>query len=81
MDKTLAKKSDEILFVKVANDGFDLGAQRRPIDKNDLPQALKIVKAWKQAIVEGKDFELNAVDKAIAHTVSKEKIGFLIPFC
>jgi type I restriction enzyme M protein len=75
MDKTLAKKSDEILFVKVANDGFDLGAQRRPIDKNDLPQALKIVKAWKQAIVEGKDFELNAVDKAIAHTVSKEKIA------
>jgi len=75
MDKTLAKKSDEILFVKVANDGFDLGAQRRPIDKNDLPQALKIVKVWKQAIVEGKDFELNAVDKAIAHTVSKEKIA------
>lgn len=75
MDKTLAKKTNEILFVKVANDGFDLGAQRRRIDKNDLPHALKIVKAWKQVIVEGKDFELNEVDKAIAHTVSKEKIA------
>ena len=75
MDKTLAKKTGEILFVKVSNDGFDLGAQRRPIDKNDLPKALKIVKAWKQAIGEGKGFELNEYDKAIAHTVSKEKIA------
>ena len=75
MDKTLAKKTPEILFVKVANDGFDLGAQRRPIDKNDLPQALEIVKAWKQAIVEGKGFELDKVDKAIAHIVSKKKIA------
>lgn len=43
IDKELAKKTDEILFVKVNNDGFDLGAQRRPIDKNDLPAALKII--------------------------------------
>ncbi len=33
LDKTLAKRNDEILFVKVGNDGFDLGAQRRRIDK------------------------------------------------
>ena len=39
MDKALAKKSDSIAFFKVENDGFSLGAQRRPIDKNDLPQA------------------------------------------
>jgi len=36
-DKALAKQRDEILFVKIDNDGFDLGAQRRKIDKNDLP--------------------------------------------
>ena len=35
----LAKKTDRIAFFKVENDGFDLGAQRRPIDKDDLPQA------------------------------------------
>jgi type I restriction enzyme M protein len=75
MDKTLAKKTGKILFVKVANDGFDLGAQRRSIDKNDLPQALKIVKAWKQAIVEGKGFEIDEDGIAIAHTVTKEKIA------
>ena len=38
LDKTLAKKTDRIAFLKVENDGFDLGDQRRPIDKNDLPQ-------------------------------------------
>ena len=39
LDKVLARKADRIGFFKVENDGFDLGAQRRPIDKNDLPQA------------------------------------------
>ena len=38
LDKSLAKKMARIAFFKVENDGFDLGAQRRPIDKNDLPQ-------------------------------------------
>ena len=38
LDKALARKSDTIAFFKVENDGYDLGAQRRPITENDLPQ-------------------------------------------
>ena len=38
LDKSLAKKSNRIAFFKIENDGFGLGAQRRAIDKNDLPQ-------------------------------------------
>ena len=38
LDKSLAKRADHVAFFKVANDGFDLGAQRRPINENDLPQ-------------------------------------------
>lgn len=38
LDKALARKSASIGFFKVTNDGYDLGAQRRPIDKDDLPQ-------------------------------------------
>ena len=38
LDKTLAKKTDRIAFFKVEKDGFDLGAQRREIAENDLPQ-------------------------------------------
>ncbi len=38
LDKSLAKKTNRIAFFKVEHDGYDLGAQRRAIDKNDLPQ-------------------------------------------
>ena len=37
LDRKLAKQTDRIAFYKVENDGFDLGAQRREIEKNDLP--------------------------------------------
>ena len=37
LDRALAKRADAVAFFKVQNDGFDLGAQRRPIDKDDLP--------------------------------------------
>ena len=39
LDKSLAKKTNTIAFFKIENDGFGLGAQRRPIEKTDLPQA------------------------------------------
>ena len=66
LDKTLAKKNDEILFVKVENDGFDLGAQRRRIEKNDLPQAFEIVHNWQKGEKSESKFAL---------WVKKEKIA------
>jgi len=50
LDRTLAKKTDNILFIKVENDGFDLGAQRRPIKENDLPVAFNNLNNYKIAI-------------------------------
>ena len=38
LDRASARRTDTIAFFKVENDGFDLGAQRRLIDRNDLPQ-------------------------------------------
>ena len=38
LDRALARKTDSIAFFKVENDGYDLGAQRRPITEDDLPQ-------------------------------------------
>ncbi len=55
MDKQLAKKAESILFVKVENDGFDLGAQRRAIEKNDLTQALAILQQYKQSLQNNED--------------------------
>ncbi|MBX3107115.1 MAG: N-6 DNA methylase [Bacteroidetes bacterium] len=57
LDKRLAKKSQHILFLKIENDGFDLGAQRREIDKNDLPLALKTLEAYKECLSNDKAFE------------------------
>ncbi len=37
LDRPLAKKTDRIAFFKVEQDGFDLGAKRTPVDRNDLP--------------------------------------------
>ncbi len=46
LDKRFAKKSDSILFAKIDNDGFGLGAQRRAIEKNDLTETITIMKDW-----------------------------------
>ncbi len=45
-DKTKVGKVKEILFVDIKNDGYDLGATKRAIDKNDLPEALEIIKSY-----------------------------------
>ncbi len=50
LDKRLSKKSNHILFLKIENDGFDLGAQRREIDKNDLPLALAFLETYKSCL-------------------------------
>ena len=59
LDKALARRTDKIAFFKVANDGFDLGAQRRPADQNDLPYVRDEIGAYMQGLREssaGKDF-------------------------
>ena len=49
LDKALARRTDRIAFFKVENDGFGLGAQRRPIDRDDLPQVEAEIAAYMQA--------------------------------
>ncbi len=73
-DNQLSKLSKEVLFIKVLNDGFSLGAQRRPIDKNDLPHALKVLQAHKEAILNKKRSPLKK-ENLFAWTISKKKIA------
>jgi type I restriction enzyme M protein len=54
LDKSLAKRTDKIIFVKIENDGFDLGAQRRAVKGNDLPTALQKISEYKYRINFGK---------------------------
>lgn len=66
-DKQIAKQRKDILFIKIENDGFDLGAQRRPINTNDLPEAIQIIDKWKS----GKDISKHT----IALSISKKAIA------
>jgi len=43
LDKRRAKTCDSVLFVKVQNDGYNLGAQRRAVDGSDLPEAKRLL--------------------------------------
>ncbi len=45
-DKRLAKQLDSVLFVKIENDGFGLGAQRRAVAGSDLPAAAAAIRRW-----------------------------------
>jgi len=66
LDKQLAKKSKQIIFIKIESDGFDLGAQRRPSTKNDLPQALEILQKWQVG---------EKIENKLVSYVDKEKIA------
>ncbi|TDP71145.1 N-6 DNA methylase [Roseateles toxinivorans] len=69
LDKRLHKQLDSVLFVKIANDGFNLGAQRRAVVNSDLPEATRLLRAWMTA---PQRFE---GDGSMAQAVGREKIG------
>ncbi|MHB8744260.1 MAG: N-6 DNA methylase [Sulfuricaulis sp.] len=73
LDKRLSKKTDIVLFAKIDNDGYNLGAQRRPIDKNDLPAAARNIKAWLESLRNGAAFDAEHV--ANLSLVAQDKIG------
>ena len=53
LDKALARRTDCIAFFKVENDGFGLGAQRRSIEQNDLPQVRAEIVQYMQRLRTG----------------------------
>ena len=45
LDKKLSKERYSIFFAKVKNDGYELGAQRKPIKENDLPDIINSIQS------------------------------------
>lgn len=67
IDKTLAKERDSILFVKLNNDGFDLGAQRREIKGSEIPDVVNIFKDYQKGVdVTGRENAILAKKSEIA---------------
>ena len=54
MDKSLARRTDSIAFFKIENDGYDLGAQRRPIADNDLPAISHAIRDYLDGVLSTK---------------------------
>ena len=68
MDKTVAKKTKDILFIKIDNDGYNLGAQRNPIKGGQLEDAVQLIHEF----VAKTNKE---VTNPMAHLVPKTEIG------
>ncbi len=75
LDKSIAKRASTIAFFKVENDGFGLGAQRRAIQKNDLPQVQTELVAYLAALRSGASTESIFAVASTAQIVAKEKIA------
>lgn len=67
MDKEVAKNREEILFIKIDNDGYNLGAQRTAVKGGQLEEAIKLAHKF----VETGEFE----ETSIAHLVPKAEIA------
>ena len=75
LDKSLAKAADTIAFFKVENDGYGLGAQRRAIEKNDLPQVQVELAAYLHALRSKATTESVLALTSTAQIVPKDKIA------
>ena len=71
MDKQLAARSDYVLFAKVENDGYGLGAQRREVSGSDLPDLLEYLRQYKTGLLNNEIIE----NIPLAHSVTKADIA------
>lgn len=65
LDKQFARTRNEVLFVKLENDGLSLGSQRREVSGNQLPGALHAIEQFRKGKVSQTEF---------AYTVSRERM-------
>ena len=73
LDTAIARKTDRIAFFKVENDGFDLGAQRRPIGANDLPSVEAELAAYLRAARAGEPMDDTHLEHCMI--VDKQRIA------
>lgn len=72
-DKSI--QTDKVLFVTVANDGFEKGERRREIEANDLPEAKKIILKFHEDLANGNLIEQKSIESDVQNViVSYDKI-------
>ena len=73
LNRALARRTDTIAFFKVENDGFDLGAQRRLINRNDLPRVQTELGQYLSRLGEGE--ALDDFKSTLGIVVKKKEIA------
>ena len=73
LDRALARRVDHIAFFKIEHDGYDLGAQRRPIEKDDLPLVRGELSAYLDRVRSGEVVDVLQSDVGLV--VEKGKIA------
>lgn len=71
MDADLAKKTNDVLFIKIENDGYNLGSQRNAIKGGQLEKAVETLQAFRTHCIDGEPFN----NTNLAQVVSKIEIG------
>jgi type I restriction enzyme M protein len=66
LDREVSNAQSKIMFINIGADGYDLGATKRIVESNDLPEALQLLQAW----VKGDEIE-----SRISSYVPKEVIA------
>ena len=74
IDKSFAKLKDEVLFVKLNNDGFDLGAQRQPQKGSEIPEIIRIVRKY-HADLEPQTADDEIIQHPLVTIVNKNQIA------
>ena len=69
LDKTL--KANSVLFCEIKNHGFSLNTNPEPIEEDDLPETLEIIKSCKTALQKGVQ---KSVDSKRCYTISKDRL-------
>lgn len=65
MDKEFSKTNEEILFVKIDNDGYGLGSQRNAVKGGQLKDAIEVISQFKEG---------SFAESVLAHVVPKSEI-------
>lgn len=74
IDKSFARLKDEILFVKLNNDGFDLGAQRREIEGSEIPEIIRIIQKY-HSNIEAQTSDEEIIHHPLVTIANKEEIA------
>lgn len=72
MDKKIANKREEILFIKIDNDGYNLGAQRNAIKGGQLEEAIKLTHQFAET---GELVKTQVLASQLTHLVPKAEIA------